>query len=141
MSSFPVRCGSTIASAVGTSACTRLGWRDLIRVILLGIIILIILILILLVLFKLLIFFELLIVLLVVVKFALLRRMLARFSAIDMGRMGLRLLCGSSRAARCSDDGTILVELDGTRKRAGTGWGRVDAAGGDVALLDVRVLL
>jgi hypothetical protein len=126
---------------VGTSACTRLGRRDFIRVILLGIVIVIVIVLVLVVLFKLLILFELLIVLLVVVKFALLRRMFARFSTIDMGRMGLRLLCGSSRAARCSDDGTILVELDGTRKRAGTGRGRVDAAGGDVALLDVRVLL
>jgi len=57
--------------------------------------------------------------------------------------MGLRMLiCGRSRAARCAaDDGSVLVELDGTRKRAGTGRGRVGAAGGDVALLDVRVLL
>jgi hypothetical protein len=57
--------------------------------------------------------------------------------------MGLRMLiCGRSRAARCAaDDGSVLVELDGTRKRAGTGRGWVGAAGGDVALLDVRVLL
>ena len=140
MSSFPVRCSSTIASAVSTGACTRLGWRDLIRIILLGIIILVIVIVLLLVLFKLLVFFKVLIVLLVVVKFALLRRMLARFSAVNMGRVGLRLLCRCSRAARSPDDGTVLVELDGTRKRTGTRWGWVDAAGGNIALLDVRVL-
>jgi hypothetical protein len=140
VSSFSVRCGSTIATAVSTSACTRLGGRELIRIILLGVILLVIVIIVLLILFKFLIFLKLLIVLLIVVKFALLRRMLARFSAINVGWMRLRLFCGCSCAARSSDDGTVLVELDGTRKRTGAGWRRVDATGGDVALLDVRVL-
>lgn len=137
--SFPVGRGSTITT-VGTSACTGLGWGDLVRIILLGIVILVIVIIVLLVLFVFLVFLVLFIVLLIVVKFALLRRMFARFPAIDLRRMRLRLLCGRSRAARCADDGTVLVEFDGTGKRTGTRWGRVCAAGGDIALLDVRVL-
>jgi hypothetical protein len=137
--SFPVGRGSTITT-VGTSACTGLGWRDLVRIILLGIVILVIVIIVLLVLFVFLVFLVLFIVLLIVVKFALLRGMFARFPAIDLRRMRLRLLCGRSRAARCADDGSVLVEFDGTGKRTGTRWGRVCAAGGDIALLDVRVL-
>jgi hypothetical protein len=39
------------------------------------------------------------------------------------------------------DDGAVLVELDGARERAGPGRGRERAARGDVALLEVRVLL
>jgi len=73
--SFPVRCGSTIATAVRTSACTRLGWRDLIRIVLLGVIFLLVIVLVL-VLFIFLILFVLFVVLLVVIEFALLRRML-----------------------------------------------------------------
>jgi hypothetical protein len=128
---------------VRTSACTRLGRRDLIRIILLGIVILLLVIVLFLVLFILFVLLVLFLVLLVVVEFALLRRMLSRFSAIDLRRMGLRLLCvcGRSRAARCADDGAVLVELDGTRKRAGARGRRVCAARGDVALLVVRVLL
>lgn len=138
--SFPVGRGSTITT-VGTSACTRLCWRRvLVQIILLWIVILVIVIIVLLVLFVFLVFLVLFIVLLIVVKFALLRRMFARFPAIDLRRMRLRLLCGRSRAARCADDGTVLVEFDGTGKRTGTRWGRVCAAGGDIALLDVRVL-
>ena len=76
MRSFPVRCGSTIATAVRTSACTRLGWRDLIWIVLLGVIFLLVVIVLVLVLFIFLILFVLFVVLLVVIEFALLRRML-----------------------------------------------------------------
>ena len=86
MRSFPVGRGSTITT-VRTSGCTGLGWRDLIRIILLGIVILVIFIIVLLVLFVFLVLFILFIVLLIVVKFALLRRMFARFPAIDLRRM------------------------------------------------------
>ena len=127
MRSFPVRRSSTVTTAEGTSACTGLGWRDLVRIILLGIVILVL--------------FELFIVLLIVVKFALLWRMFARFPAVDLRRMGLRLLCRRSRVARCADDSSVLVKFDGTGKRTGTRGGRVCAAGGDIGLLDVRVLL
>lgn len=39
-----------------------------------------------------------------------------------------------------ADDGAVLVELDGAGKGPGPGRGRECAAGGDVALLVVRVL-
>jgi hypothetical protein len=85
--SFPVWRGSSVTTAVDTSACTGLGWRDLIRIILLGIVILVIVIIVLLVLFVFLVLFEFFIVLLIIVKFALLRRMFARFPAVDLRRM------------------------------------------------------
>jgi energy-coupling factor transporter transmembrane protein EcfT len=130
-----------MATAVDASACTGLDWRDLIRIIVLGIFIVFIVIVILLVLFVFLILLILFIVLLLVVEFALLWRMFTRFSAVDLGWMCLRLLCGCSRAARSADDGTVLVELDRTRKRTGTRRRGMGAARGNVALLDVRVLL
>jgi len=129
-----------MATAVDAGACTGLDWRDLIRIIVLGIVIVFIVFVILLVLFVFLVLLILLIVLLVVVEFALLWRMFRRFSAVDLGWVCLRLLCGRSRAAR-ADDGTVLVELDRTRKRTGTGRRGMGAARGNVALLDVRVLL
>jgi hypothetical protein len=126
---------------VSTGACTGFGWSDLIRIILLGVIIVVIVIVLLLVLFVFLVLFVLFIVLLVVVEFALLRRVLARFSTVDLRWMRLRLLCGRSRAARCTNEGSVLVNLDRTRKRAGAGWRGMGATRGNVALLDVRVLL
>ena len=87
MRSFPVRRGSTVTTSVSTSACTGLGWRDLIRIILLGIVILVIVIIVFLVLLVFLVLFELFIVLLIVVKLALLRGMFARFPAVDLRRM------------------------------------------------------
>ena len=106
--SFPVGCHSAIASTMGANACTCLPWWRLIRVVLIGILILLIVFFIFLVLFIFFVLFILLIVLLVVVKFALLRR-LGGLSAVDLRRMRLRLLCGCSRAARCADDGAVLV--------------------------------
>jgi hypothetical protein len=126
---------------VSTGACAGLGWRDLIRIILLGVVIVFIVFILLLVLLVFLILFVLFVVLLVIVEFALLGRVLSRFSAVDLRWMGLRLLCGCSRAARCTNERSVLVDLDGTRKRTGTGWRGMGATRGDVALLDVRVLL
>jgi len=126
---------------LSTGACTGLGWRDLIGIVLLGVVVVVVVVVILLVLFIFLILFVLFIILLVVVEFALLRRMLARFSAVDLRWMGLRLLCGRSRVARCTNEGSILVDFDRTRKRAGAGWRGMCATRGNIALLDVRVLL
>ena len=138
---LPIRCGSTITTAVSTSTCTGLGWRDLIRIILLGVIVVIVIFIIFVILFIFLVLLVFFIVLFVVVKFTLLGRMFARFSTVDLRWMRLRLLCGRSRAARCTDEGSVLVDLDGTRKRTGTGWRGMGAARGNIALLDVRVLL
>jgi hypothetical protein len=126
---------------VTTGACAGLGWRDLVRIILLGVIIVVIVVVILLVLFIFLILFVLFIILLVVVEFTLLGRVFARFSAVDLRWMGLRLLCGCSRAARCTNEGSVLVDLDRTRKRTGAGWRGMGTTRGNIALLDVRVLL
>jgi hypothetical protein len=79
--------GSTVATAAGKSACTGLGWRDLIQIILLGIVILVIAIIVLLLPFVFLILVKFFIVLLIVVKLALLRRMSARFPAVDLRQM------------------------------------------------------
>ena len=137
---FPVGCRSAIATTMRANAGTGLAWLHLIWVVLIGIVILLIVFFILLVLLIFLVLFILLIVLLVIVKFALLRR-LGGLSAVYLRRMRLGLLCGCSRAARCADDGAVLVQLDGTRERTGTWRRRVRATGGYVALLDVRVLL
>jgi hypothetical protein len=126
---------------VSTGTCTGLGWRDLIGIVLLGVVIVVIVFIVLLVLFIFLILFVLFVILLVVVEFALLGRVLARFPAVDLRWMRLRLLCGCSRAARCTDESSVLVDLDRTRKRTGTGWRGMGATRGNVALLDVRVLL
>lgn len=126
---------------MSTSTCTGLGWRDLIRIILLGVIVIVVIFIIFIVLFIFLILFVLFVILLVVVEFALLGRMFARFSAVELRWMRLRLLCRCSRAARCTDESPVLVDLDGTRKRTGTRWRGMGAARGNVALLDVRVLL
>jgi hypothetical protein len=125
---------------VGTSTCT-FGWRDLIRIILLRVVIVIVVFILFVILFIFLVLFVLFIILLVVVEFTLLGRMLARFSAVDLRWMRLRLLCGRSRAARCTDERSVLVNLDGTRERTGTGWRGMGTTRGNVALLDVRVLL
>src|SRR6266702_4614729 len=109
--SFPVGCRAAIATTMRANAGTGLAWLHFIWV-----------------------------VLIVIVKFALLRR-LGGLSAVYLRRMRLGLLCGCSRAARCADDGAVLVQLDGTRERTGTWRRRVRATGGYVALLDVRVLL
>lgn len=90
------------------NAGTGLAWWRLVWVVLVGIVILLIVFFILLVLLIFLVLFILLIVLLVVVKFALLRR-LAGFSTVDLRRMRLGLLRGCPRAARCADDGAVLV--------------------------------
>jgi hypothetical protein len=126
---------------VSAGACTGLGWRDLIRIILLGVVIVVIVVVILLVLFIFLVLLVLFIILLVVIEFALLWRVFARFSAVDLRWMGLRLLCGRSRAARCTNERSVLVNLDRARERTGTGWWGMCATRGNVALLDVRVLL
>ena len=106
--SFPVRCHSAIASAMGANTGTCLARRHLIWVVLIGVIIIIIVFFILLVLLIFLVLLILLIVLVVVVKFALLRR-LGGLSAVDLRRMRLRLLCSRSRATRSADDGPVLV--------------------------------
>jgi hypothetical protein len=126
---------------VSTSTCTGLGWRDLIRIILLGVVVVVVIFIIFIILFIFLVLFVLFIILLVVVEFALLGRVFARFSTVDLRWMRLRLLCGRSRAARCTDERSVLVDLDGTRERTGTGWRGVGTTRGNVALLDVRVLL
>jgi len=126
---------------VSTSACTRLGWRDLIWIILLGVIVVVVIVIIVVILFIFLVLFILFVVLLVVIEFAFLGRMFARLSAVDLRWMRLRLLCGCPRAARCTDESSVLVDLDGTRKRTGAGRRGMGATRGDVALLDVRVLL
>jgi hypothetical protein len=123
----------SITAAVSTSTCTGLGWRDLIRIILLGVIIIIVIFIILF------IFLVLFIILPVVVEFTLLGRVFARFSAVDLRWMRLRLLCGRSCAARCTDEGSVLVDLDGTRKRAGARWQGMGTTRGNIALLDVRI--
>jgi hypothetical protein len=125
---------------VSTSTCTGLGWSDLIRIVLLGVIIVIVIFVIFVILFIFLVLFVLFIILLVIVEFALLGRMFARFSAVDLRWMRLRLLCGRSRAARCTDEGSALVDLDGARKRTGTRWRGMGTTRGNIALLDVRVL-
>jgi hypothetical protein len=93
---------------MGANTGTCLPWWHLIWVVLIGIVILLIVFIILLILLIFLVLFILLVFLLVVVKFALLRR-LDGLSAVDLRRMRLGLLCGCSRAARCADDGAVLV--------------------------------
>jgi hypothetical protein len=62
---------------VPTGACAGLSWRDLIRIILLGVVIVVIVIVVVVVIFIFLVLFILFIILLVVIEFALLGRMLA----------------------------------------------------------------
>jgi hypothetical protein len=69
---------------VSTSTCTGLGWRDLIRIILLGVVVVVVIFIIFVILFIFLVLFVLFIVLLVVVEFTLLGRVFARFSAVDL---------------------------------------------------------
>jgi hypothetical protein len=93
---------------MGANTGTCLARRHLIWVVLIRILIVLIIIVIFIVLLIFLVFLIVLIVLLVIVKFALLWR-LGGLSAIDLRRMGLRLLCGRPCATRCTDDGAVLV--------------------------------